>query len=133
MYFRAVSLKENTVITFVTVLFLIVTFLMVVAILMQSSKSDGLGAGFNALGGTQVFGGRGPADMLKKFTTVVAVLYGALTIVLAILHSSADTNLDNNALISDSQNAVNQTAPAADAFADPAAATPAESPSDSTK
>ncbi len=130
MYFRAVSLKENTVITLVTVIFLIVTFLMVVAILLQSSKSDGLGAGFSALGGTQVFGGRGPSDMLKKFTTIVAILYGALTIVLAGLHSTKSGNIENNALINDSQNAV-QTAPATDQFADPSAIAPVSN--DTTK
>jgi preprotein translocase subunit SecG len=121
-------LKEKAVIEFVTVIFLIVTFLMVVAILMQSTKGGGLGAGFNALGGTQVFGGRGPSDILKKFTTIAGILYGVLTIILAGLHSSKAGNVENNALINDTQNAV-QTAPATDQFADPTAVEPVQSDS----
>lgn len=91
-------------ITFFTIIFLIVTFLMSVAILMQSSKSDGLGAGFGALGGTQVFGGRGPADMLKKFTTYTAVLFGTLTIFLAYLHRTSGGALEDNPLLNATQN-----------------------------
>lgn len=117
-------------ITLVTIIFLIVTFLMAVSILMQSSKSDGLGAGFSALGGTQVFGGRGPADMLKKFTTYTAILYGALTIFLAYLHSTNQSEIGENPFTNTST-APAESSSAADQLAEPDLAEPTKL--DSTK
>ena len=113
-------------ITLVTVIFLIVTFLMIISILMQSSKNDGMGAGFGALGGTNVFGGRGPADFLKKFTGYAAIVFGALVIALAVLNRSS-SSVEENALINNAkqQTGTQQTAPATDLFQ--------SAPTDSTK
>lgn len=87
----------------ITALFLIVTVLMIIAILMQSSKNDALGAGFGALGGSQVFGGRGANDFLKKFTKYLAVLFFALTIGLSFLHRGNNVGSSENALLKDAQ------------------------------
>lgn len=84
---------------------------MVIAILMQSTKSDGLGAGFGAMGGTQIFGGRGPSDFLKKFTTWVAIIYGSLVILLSVLYRTDSTQLRENQLLN---NQSQQSAPAVD-------------------
>lgn len=99
-------------VNFVQVIFLIVTFLMVIAILMQSTKSDGLGAGFGAMGGTQIFGGRGPSDFLKKFTTYIAIIYGVLVIWLSILYRTDTNQLQDNPLLNPTQ--TEQSAPATD-------------------
>ena len=113
--------------SFFVVIFLIVTFLMIVAILMQSSKSDGLGTGFGALGGSQVFGGRGANDFLKKFTTYIAIAYGALVLMLSYLVKSDTSALEENALLRDAQSTPVQTAPAADQLNQPI--TPAQTDS----
>ncbi|MCB0279218.1 MAG: preprotein translocase subunit SecG [Calditrichaeota bacterium] len=115
---------------FFVIIFLIVTFLMIVAILMQSSKSDGLGTGFGALGGTQVFGGRGASDFLKKFTTYIAIAYGTLVLLLSYLVKSGSATVEENALLRDAQSAPVQTAPATDQLNNQP---PATLPVDSTK
>lgn len=113
--------------SFFVVIFLIVTFLMIVAILMQSSKNDGLGTGFGALGGSQVFGGRGATDFLKKFTTYIAIAYGALVLMLSYLVKADTSALEENALLQDAQSTPVQTAPAADQLNQPI--TPAQTDS----
>lgn len=102
---------------------------MIVAILMQSSKNDGLGSGFGALGGSQVFGGRGATDFLKKFTMYVAIAYGSLVLLLSYLVKSGSASVEENALLRDAQNAPVQTAPATDQLNNQV---PATLPKDST-
>ena len=102
---------------------------MIVAILMQSSKSDGLGSGFGALGGSQVFGGRGANDFLKKFTMYVAIAYGSLVLLLSYLVKSGSGAVEENALLRDAQSVPTQTAPATDQLNSPP---PTTLPTDST-
>ena len=85
------------------VLFMLVTFLMIIAILLQSSKSDALGAGFGALGGSQVFGGRGANDFLKTFTKYLAILFFAGTVGLSFLYRTGNNVSTENALLKDAQ------------------------------
>lgn len=67
--------------TFLSVLLVIVSILMVVLVLLQSSKSNGLGA--ISGGAEQLFGkqkARGFELVLQRITVVVAVLFFVLTI-----------------------------------------------------
>ena len=116
--------------SFFVIIFLIVTFLMIVAILMQSSKNDGLGSGFGALGGSQVFGGRGASDFLKKFTTYIAIAYGSLVLLLSYLVKSGTGSVEENALLRDAQNTPVQSAPATDQLN---TTPPSTLPTDTTK
>jgi len=67
----------------------IVCFALIIVVLMQSAKGEGL-AGGTAFGGgvsTAVFGGRGAASFLSKATTVLAIVFfincGALALMSA--------------------------------------------------
>ena len=70
--------------TLVIVIHIIACFLMIGAILLQSGKGAEIGAAFGGSSQT-VFGSRGPANFLSKFTVVVAVVFMLTSLSLAIL------------------------------------------------
>jgi len=68
----------------------IICFALILVVLMQSAKGEGL-AGGTAFGGgvtTAVFGGRGAASFLSKATTVLAVVFFVNCGALALMSSS---------------------------------------------
>ena len=67
---------------FVTVLQAIVAALLVGVILMQKSEGGGLGVGGSPSG---MMSARGAADLLTRTTSVLAVLFVALSITLAVM------------------------------------------------
>ena len=69
---------------FLIVIHVSVCFLMVGAILLQSGKGAEIGASFGGSSQT-VFGSRGPANFLSKFTVVVAAVFMLTSLGLAIL------------------------------------------------
>ena len=74
-------------IAFLVVLQVLVSILLTVVILMQSSKGGGLAAG--AFGGTgsmgAVFGGRGAGSFLSKATVVLASIFILTSVVMGLL------------------------------------------------
>jgi protein translocase SecG subunit len=68
------------------VLHLIACILLVVAVLMQSSKGGALSAAFGGSGST-IFGGRETATFLSKATTVLAIVFFLTSLSLAFLSS----------------------------------------------
>ena len=70
--------------TLVIVIHIIACFLMIGAILLQSGKGAEIGAAFGGSSQT-VFGSRGPANFLSKFTVVVAVVFMLTSLSLAML------------------------------------------------
>jgi protein translocase SecG subunit len=58
--------------TFVLALFIIVCISLVIAILLQSSKGEGLASTFGGSGGGAVFGQKATASFLSKATTWLA-------------------------------------------------------------
>lgn len=70
--------------TLVIVIHVIACFLMIGAILLQSGKGAEIGAAFGGSSQT-VFGSRGPANFLSKFTVVVAAVFMATSLSLALL------------------------------------------------
>ena len=70
--------------TLVIVIHIIACFLMIGAILLQSGKGAEIGAAFGGSSQT-VFGSRGPANFLSKFTVIVAVVFMLTSLGLAIL------------------------------------------------
>jgi preprotein translocase subunit SecG len=70
--------------TLVIIIHIIACFLMIGAILLQSGKGAEIGAAFGGSSQT-VFGSRGPANFLSKFTVVVAVVFMVTSLGLAIL------------------------------------------------
>jgi preprotein translocase subunit SecG len=70
--------------TLVIIIHIIACFLMIGAILLQSGKGAEIGAAFGGSSQT-VFGSRGPANFLSKFTVVVAAVFMITSLSLAIL------------------------------------------------
>jgi len=67
----------------------LVCILLVIVVLMQSSKGEGLAGAFGGGGGLTgaVFGGRGAASFLAKATTVLAIVFMVNCGVLAFMSS----------------------------------------------
>jgi preprotein translocase subunit SecG len=80
----------NLLINFCLVLFVLVATLMVLVILMQRPKSEGLGAAFGAGVTENIFGAQ-TTNVLVKFTTWLAGLFFALTFALSVLYAHQST------------------------------------------
>lgn len=70
--------------TLLIIIHVIACFLMIGAILLQSGKGAEIGAAFGGSSQT-VFGSRGPANFLSKFTVIVATVFMLTSLTLAIL------------------------------------------------
>ncbi len=70
---------------FLLVLFVFVALLMAISILMQASKGGGLAASFGGMGAGGVFGPRDAANFLQKATTVLAILYGVICLIIGLI------------------------------------------------
>lgn len=68
-------------------LFLFLCFLLCVVIMMQESKSTGLGASFGGDAGESIFG-TGTADVLKRFTAYLAAIFLGVCVLLSIWTSA---------------------------------------------
>jgi len=77
-------------INFCLVLFVLVATLMVLVILMQRPKSEGLGAAFGAGVTENIFGAQ-TTNVLVKFTTWLAGIFFALTFALSVLYAHQST------------------------------------------
>ena len=76
----------NLLINFCQVLFVLVAALMVLVILMQRPKSEGLGAAFGGGVTENIFGAQ-TTNVLVKFTTWLAGIFFALTFALSVLYA----------------------------------------------
>jgi len=71
------------------IIFVLVCLLMTGIILLQSSKGDSLASGiFGGAGMQNLFGGRGAATFLSKLTTILAVSFIVLSLILARFYGS---------------------------------------------
>ncbi len=70
--------------TLVVILHVIVCFLMIAAILLQSGKGAEIGAAFGGSSQT-VFGSRGPGTFLSKVTVAAAIIFMLTSLGLAIM------------------------------------------------
>jgi len=80
----------NLLINFCLVLFVLVAGIMVLVILMQRPKSEGLGAAFGAGVTENIFGAQ-TTNVLVKFTTWLAGIFFALTFALSVLYAHHST------------------------------------------
>jgi preprotein translocase subunit SecG len=73
-------------ITLLTILHVIICICLIIVVLMQSAKGEGLAGAFGGSGITgAVFGGRGAATFLSKATTVLAIAFFLSCIFLSFL------------------------------------------------
>ena len=113
---------------FLIIIHVMVCFLMVGAILLQSGKGAEIGASFGGSSQT-VFGSRGPANFLSKFTVAVAAVFMLTSLGLAILakeRSFSSTVIDLN------KKETPQTAPETPSTTPAAPATESHTPTDSS-
>lgn len=78
------------------VLHIIVSFLIIIAILLQPGR---YGGGIGVLGGgssTSVFGGRGATTILSKATGVLAAIFMILSVLIAITRSGEKSVVDQH-------------------------------------
>jgi preprotein translocase subunit SecG len=80
----------NLLINLFSALFVLVSLLMVLVILMQRPKSEGLGAAFGGAVTENIFGAQ-TTNVLVKFTTWLAGIFFAITLGLSILYAHRST------------------------------------------
>src|SRR5690554_5433341 len=87
---------SNVMESFLIIVHVIACIVLVGAILLQSGKGGGMGAGFGgaAAAGQQIFGGRGAANFLGKATVVVAATFMCTSLGLAYISSQSKSALD---------------------------------------
>jgi preprotein translocase subunit SecG len=88
--FAIFRLPMNLLINFCLVVFVLVAALMVLVILMQRPKSEGLGAAFGAGVTENIFGAQ-TTNVLVKFTTWLAGIFFGLTFALSVLYAHQST------------------------------------------
>ena len=69
---------------FVVSLHIILCLSLILIILLQPGKGGDVGAAFGGGGGSQMFGPRGPAGILQRATTAVAVLFMVTSVTLSM-------------------------------------------------
>ena len=114
--------------TFLVVIHVLICFLMIGAILLQSGKGAEIGASFGDSSQT-VFGSRGPANFLSKFTVVVAAVFMLTSLSLAIL---AKERTFSSTVIDLKKKETSQTAPETPATTPPTPAAESHDPGDSS-
>ena len=72
------------------ILFIIVSVLLVLSILFQSSKGDALSGTFGAQSGS-ILGNRGAATFLSKTSTTLATAFFVITILISLLSAPTDS------------------------------------------
>lgn len=69
---------------FLLFLHIVICVLLIIIILLQSGKSADLAGAFGGAGSQSTFGPRGTASILSKATTVLAVMFMVITLLLMI-------------------------------------------------
>jgi len=59
----------------ITVIHIVICFILVVAVLLQSGKAADLAGAFGGVGSQTAFGPRGAASLLSRVTTICAILF----------------------------------------------------------
>jgi preprotein translocase subunit SecG len=73
-------------VSFLVIMFVLVCISMVIVILLQASKGQGLAGTFGGTGASAVFGGRGAATFLNKATAYLAVIYMVLCLMIGYFY-----------------------------------------------
>jgi len=72
--------------TFLLIVHVLISILLMLAILMQASKGGGLSGTFGGGGGSSsLFGGRGAATFLSKVTTGLAVAFMVISMIIGLI------------------------------------------------
>lgn len=77
----------------ITILHIIVCFVLILAVLLQSGKSADLAGAFGGGGSQTVFGPRGAANILTKVTTISAVLFMITSFAFRVVSSKGESSV----------------------------------------
>ena len=84
--------------TFVAIIHVITALVLIALVLLQDSKSDGLGGAFGGGGSNSILGATGGATLAQKLTRGAAVVFALTSLSLTTManrHSSVVDNLSN--------------------------------------
>ncbi|MEJ2367869.1 MAG: preprotein translocase subunit SecG [Acidobacteriota bacterium] len=107
-------------ITFLWIVYVLVCLLMIGIILLQPGEGGDLASAFGGASSQTAFGARGSATVLQKATTILAVIFMVLSIVLVILTNLHQKNIMEQNLPAVKQNTPAQQAPPASPKQNPA-------------
>lgn len=82
---------------FVVALHVLLCLFLILIIILQPGKGGDVGAAFGGGGSSTVFGPRGPAGLLQRATTIVAVMFMGTSITLALFSNQSmlqDSSVD---------------------------------------
>src|SRR5262245_24543841 len=113
---------------FLTALHVIVAFILILVVLLQTGKRADLAGAFGGGGSQTAFGARGAATLLSKVTTWSAGIFMATSLGLSLLGSGSGGGSES---VLDSVPAPATSAPATPAPANPPTSAPAPSPAPS--
>jgi preprotein translocase subunit SecG len=75
--------------TFLVVMFVLVSFGLVVVILLQAGKGQGLAGSIGGgAGSNSIFGSRGAVDFLSKATTWMAAMYMVIAVLIGVVYKT---------------------------------------------
>lgn len=97
---------------FFIIIFVLACVAMILVILLQAGKGQGLAGAFGGATSGAVFGGRGAATFLSRSTTILAIAYMVLCLLIGILYKSE--NEDTRQSLIQQQAAQESTLPATD-------------------
>ena len=112
--------------TFVIVVHVLVSILLILTVLLQPGNKGGMGAAFGGAGGATVFGGRGANTFLAKLTAGAAVVFMLTSFTLVYLSSKGGSAFDRAGIVSTVP--VDESAKDSDATAEGTATKPASEP-----
>jgi len=119
-------------ITFVTVVHVVVCVFLIAVILLQAGKGGGMAGAFGGAGAQTVFGGRGAQTLLGKVTSAMAAIFMLTSLTLAYNASRSGSVIDRHrpkaAPAAPAPEAPAAPAPAGSAPVESAPATPAPAP-----
>lgn len=75
------------IIALVTAVHLLVCFILIVSVLLQSGKGADLAGAFGGGGSQTAFGSRGPATFLSRLTTFAAITFMVTSLTLAVSYN----------------------------------------------
>src|SRR6185295_2491608 len=78
-------------VTFVTVVHVIVCIFLILVVLLQAGKGGGMGVAFGSGTSAAVFGGRGAGNFLERMTAGTAIMFMLTSMTLAYFASQSDS------------------------------------------
>jgi preprotein translocase subunit SecG len=77
----------------ITLIHIVICFILIVAVLLQSGKAADLAGAFGGVGSQTAFGPRGSANLLSKVTTISAILFMFTSMGLWILSAKGSSSV----------------------------------------